>query len=179
MKRSNLFLYILLNIAISAATTLGVLWYWDKTRTPDVPSPAPTIASAAVENLSVDEPTEHPGTPEPTETLPPVDTPVIQILSIVGAGDLQTEAVLLKRVGQGNLRMAGWRLEGEDGDAFAFPEQPELVLYQDGAVQVFTRAGENTATEVYWNQDEPAWQSGESIRLLDREGNERATYRVP
>ena len=56
--------------------------------------------------------------------------------------------------------------------AYTFPSQPELTLYKDGAVQVYTRAGTDTVTEVYWNRAEAAWRSGELIRLVDAQGIE-------
>jgi hypothetical protein len=119
-------------------------------------------------------------TPAPTETLPPPNgAPVIQIISVVGVGDVDQEMVMLKRAGEGNLRLVGWKLVGEHDNTYTFPEQPELTLYKDGAIQVYTKAGTDTVTEVYWNRPAAAWRSGELIRLLDPQGSERATYRVP
>ncbi|RPJ43401.1 MAG: hypothetical protein EHM21_11585 [Chloroflexi bacterium] len=193
-KRSNLFAYLLLNILVSAATTLVVLWAWDYTRSlreapQQVLSPALTQSTAAGVAVSSTVPVEAATalplptlpveTAGPTETLPPTDQPLIQILSVVGAGDLEHEVVMLKRIGEGNLSMAGWMLQGEDKNTYTFPEQPELTLYRDGAVQVYTKTGTDTVTEVYWNRSEAAWRSGELVRLLDPEGAERATYRVP
>ncbi len=86
---------------------------------------------------------------------------------------------MLKRAGEGNLRLVGWKLVGEHDNMYTFPEQPELILYKDGAIQVYTKAGTDTVTEVYWNRSTAAWRSGELIRLLDPQGSERATYRVP
>jgi hypothetical protein len=116
--------------------------------------------------------------PEPTETNPPPGQPVIEIVSVVGAGDLEQEVVLLRRVGEGTLRMAGWRLQSAS-NAYVFPAQPELVLYKDGAVQVYSRLGSDTVTDIYWNRSEPAWHPGETVRLMDAEGNQRAIYRIP
>lgn len=179
-RRSNLYLYLILNVLVSAATTLAVLVIWDRVRGPDIPPE--TIAAAKTQMASVAEQSAAltpQALPEPTSTNPPPGAPVIQIVSVVGAGDLGHEVVLLKRLGEGNLRMAGWRLAGERGSAYTFPDQPELVLYQGGAVQVFSSTGTDTATEVYWNRAEPAWASGETIRVLDGQGQERAVYTVP
>lgn len=196
-SRSKLILYILLNIVVSAATTLTVLFVWDYTHKID-PVVAPQASMGAVATLPAvvnnppaanpvtatpetgNQPAVYQPTLEPTGTLPPAGEPVIQIVSVVGAGDAQSEVVLLKRVGTGNVRMVGWKLVSEDGSiGYTFPEQPELILYQDGAVQVHTGAGDNTATDVYWNRTDPAWKPGELIKLLDDAGAERATYRVP
>ena len=178
MKRRNaLILYLVLNVIVSAATTLTVLTLWDRARQRDLPTGDLPTSAGVVQAADVTQPA--PVTPQPTETLPPVDQPVIQIVSVVGAGDLEYEVVILKRLGDGNLRMAGWRLEPDGGARYVFPEQPELVLYKDGAVQVYTKTGADTAAEVYWNRPEPAWKPGDTIRVIDAQGNERAIYRVP
>ncbi len=191
-RRSNLLLYLLLNILVSAATTLAVLAAWDNARKADLPSAPPVGAAAATATSPVKvvavitAPDSTPGilpkpsdTPQPIDTLPPVGQAVIQIQNVVGVGDIEQEVVTLKRVGSGNVRMAGWKLEGEHNNSFVFPDQPELILYQDGAVQLFSKAGTDTATEVYWNRKEAAWRSGETIKLLDPQGNQRAVYSVP
>ncbi len=215
-RRSNLLFYLILNILVSAITTLAVLWVWDnvhnsEARTAQDAVP-PLVLAQATENLvarhaatlyaagtaaasgtrAASTDAESAGgttpsavatiaveTPQPVETLPPAGQPVIQIVSVVGAGDLEQEVVMLKRVGEGNLNLAGWKLQGEHNNTYTFPAQSELILYKDGAVQVYTKAGTDSVTEVYWNRTEAAWRSGESIRLLDPQGTERATYRVP
>jgi hypothetical protein len=178
-RRSNLLLYLLLNIIVSAGTTLAVLTLWDFARKADVPPPPAALAPEQVAGIAEPLPAEGEPAALPTETLPPLDSPVIEIASVIGVGDVGQEFVLLKRLGEGNLRMTGWRLSGEGGSSFIFPAQPELTLYKDGAVQVYTKAGDNTATEVYWDRAEPAWDSGEVVRLFDSSGNERASYVVP
>jgi hypothetical protein len=178
MKRrnNNLLLYLLLNVLVSAGTTLAVLYVWDYLRPPVVPPPPP---GAEVVGPAVVDEVQPPAVPEPTATLPPTGQPVIEIRTVVGAGDLAQEVVVLQRAGEGNLRMTGWRLEGEQGQAYVFPDQPELVLFEGGAVQVFTHPGDDTATEVYWDRTGPAWQRGETIRLFDTQGAERASYTIP
>ncbi len=193
-RKSNLLLYLLLNILVSAATTLVVLWAWDAYRgsreadlqqalaqstvpaaelkTPVVSGAEPAVTEPSLPTLPVE-------TAGPTETLPPASQPVIQIVSVVGAGDIEQEVVMLKRAGAGNVSMVGWKLRGEHNNTYTFPAQPELILFKDGAVQIYTRAGTDTVTEVYWNRSKAAWNSGELIRLLDPQGTERATYRVP
>jgi hypothetical protein len=192
--RSRLPLYLLLNVIVSAITTLAVLIIWDSVRGPDqtqlvLPLIAPqstqqsvpqtsSLAAQETQAAAASTPVEPP-IPVPTATLPPLDTPVIQILSVIGPGDLSQEVVLLRRLGEGNLRMTGWRLESSSGVKYVFAEQPELILYKDGAVQIYSKAGTDTATEVYWNRTAPAWNSGETLKLIDPEGNERANYLIP
>lgn len=178
--RSNLWLYLLLNVLVSAATTLAVLYTWDALRKPDslvIPPPQQAVAGATLETGS---PTStSPPTPQPTITLPPADQKVIEIVSVVGAGDLAQEVVMLKRLGEGSLRMTGWKLEDGNGNVYTFPASPELTLFKGGTVLVYTKHGENTSTEFYWGRDLPVFSAGETVKIFDTSGLERAAYTLP
>lgn len=174
--RTGLLLYLILNIIISAATTLGVLVVWDRahrSEMPILPTFLPTLAGAEAQNPPSAEPQAV-----PTTALPVGET-VIEISTVVGATDPELEYVLLKRVGEGDLNLAGWTLSNEHEAVFTFPEQPALVLYTGGAVQVFTWAGTDTPTEMFWNRSDAAWQPGEWATLKDAQGTVRARYQVP
>lgn len=178
-KRSNLFLYLLLNVIVSAATTLGVLYTWDRVRKATLPAELTNLPTAAAAAAQDSHASSTPGAVQPTDTLPPLDQPIIDFVSVVGAGNLDQEVIVLKRAGGGNLDLSGWKISGEHNNTYTFPSQPALILYQDGAIQVFTKTGADTATEVYWNRDQAAWSSGEQLHIYDSQGNERAAYRVP
>jgi len=102
--------------------------------------------------------------------------PEVEIESVVGAGDLGSERVMLRRAGSGDLSLAGWQILEEGGKVFIFPQ---LNLYEDGAVTLYTRAGQSTVVELFWGLDGYLWESGETVILLDNTGEVRATYRVP
>jgi hypothetical protein len=72
--------------------------------------------------------------------------------------------------------MKDWRLEDGDGNVFVFPD---LTLFKGGAVTIFSKTGVNTVVELYWGATETVWEVGETIALLDPQGEVRATYRVP
>lgn len=176
--RTGLLLYLLLNILVSAGTTLAVLAVWDRTQRKELPpfptfeapaatlpaEPSPTAAEAAAQN--------------PAETAAPGE-PQIEIGAVVGATDPELEYVLLKRLGESDLSLAGWTLSDEQGNVFTFPAQPALVLFAGGAVQIYTRSGEDTPTEMYWNRADPVWEPGEWVTLRDAEGGEQARYQIP
>ncbi len=114
---------------------------------------------------------------EPTATFAQVTgNPEVEIESVVGAGDLGSERVMLRRAGSGDLSLAGWQILEEGGKVFIFPQ---LNLYEDGAVTLYTRAGQSTVVELFWGLDGYLWESGETVILLDNTGEVRATYRVP
>ena len=173
--RTSLLLYLLLNIIVSAATTLGVLTVWDRTRTDKLP-PLPTFLATLPSTPEAATPEAAQGTPTVMEAV--VGTR-IEIGSIVGATDPKLEYVLLKRVGEGDLNLAGWTLANEHDAVFTFPDKPALVLYKGGAVQIYTRSGTDTPTEMFWNRFDAAWQPGEWATLKDAQGNVQARYQVP
>lgn len=99
--------------------------------------------------------------------------------SVIGAGDLETEHVLLKQCGIGELSLVGWRLHDAEGNEFVFPQFPQLTLYRGGAVNVYSKKGNDTVVDLFWGLDSPVWESGETVVLVDARGNVRATYVVP
>jgi hypothetical protein len=187
MKRRNSHLgaYLILNVLVSAATTVAVLYAWDQLRPPRLPEGAQAIL-AAEQAASQGNPPESSGASSwqqaPTTTAQAVPgapqdlAAVIEIGGVVGAGDLNQEYVLLKRLGEGDLNLAGWALQNGRGETYAFPD---LMLYKGGAVQVYSRPGSDTATFLYWNRTGPAWQTGGTVTLLDPQGQARATYAIP
>lgn len=99
----------------------------------------------------------------------------VKIESVIGAGDLEVERVLLKKDGEGEVYMAGWKLEDDQGNLFTFPD---LTLL-GGAVNVYTRSGNNTVVDLYWGQSQAVWQSGKTVTLRDALGVARDTYPIP
>jgi LysM repeat protein len=125
-------------------------------------------------------------TPQPTRTpLPtagsgtpsaPLPEAGVIINSVIGVGEIATEHVFVSRTGSGQLSLAGWRLEDEDGNTFVFPQ---LDLFEGGAVNVWTTSGTPTVVDLYWGQQNPVWERGEKVTLQDDKGKERATYTIP
>src|SRR5574340_316675 len=164
----RIFPYLILNILVSAATTLIVLVVWDRVQHPTLSAssnnPTGQVSSSTVGSDAARQ-----------ATLPPLDTPVIRIETVIGAGDLDTETVQLQRTGEGDLQLAGWRLEG-GGKEYVFPD---LTLNKNGSIRLYTRAGQNTVIELYWGLDKAAWKPVGTITLYDTAGNERASYTIP
>jgi LysM repeat protein len=224
----RLLFYLVLNILVSACTTLAVLFFWDQFTGPMPRNLLPkALSGLASEPTTVAQPAAQ-GTqaarPAPTEEylvyqIKPGDTfesvaekykigveeliavngftrsqplgegevlriPVtprgsVVIDSVVGSGDLESERVLLKHQGEGELSLVGWRLEDGKGNIFIFPQFPQLILYKGGAVNVHTAAGSNTVVDLYWGLSAAVWKSGVTVTLKDPQGNARATYIVP
>lgn len=167
--------FLTLNIIVSVGAMLTVLYLWERAH-PAIPLPAPVSPVSQPVSQGADAPTQAPAepsaTPGPNGELPQL----ITIDSVVGAGNPANEYVLLKRVGEGELSLTGWKLQDGDNNSYTFPA---LTLYKNGAVQVHTTAGADSVVDLYWNRDAAVWQEGEVITLLDAGGNIRATYRIP
>lgn len=163
MDRRRLVLYLLLNVFLSACVTGAILFWYDRNyRSPAQSSvqPAPLsndpVATQAVFN-------------------PQIDIPV-EIVSIIGAGTLNAEWVIVRNAGTEPLNLANWQLKDSSRNVFIFPN---LTLNSDGAVQIHTISGTNNVIDLYWGLSNPVWESGEEAQLLDPSGNIRAVYTVP
>jgi hypothetical protein len=170
----RLLFFLVLNIIVSAGTTVAVMSWWERAHLN-----SRSVIVNPTQQAGQTETTANPvsATAGPTATpLPPNDVPLIRVENVFGIGDLQNEVVLLKRIGEGELWLTGWRLEDESGQKYIFPE---LLLNKDGAVQIFTRPGVDSVIELHWGMKASVWQPGELVTLVDPQGNVRATYRIP
>ena len=164
MDRRRLILYLLLNVFVSACVIGGILFWYDRNYRstsisaiqPVVPSNGQTSGPAAVYDPNVDIP--------------------LEIVSIVGAGTLDVESVLVRNAGNEPINLSSWQLQDANRHVFTFPN---LTLNSGGAVQVHTISGTNTVIDLYWGLGNPVWGSGEEAQLLDPDGNVRAVYTVP
>jgi hypothetical protein len=163
MDRRRLILYLLLNAFISACVTGAILFWYDRNYRATALSSVPP--ASVVNNQAA----------QPEAFNPQVDIPV-EIVSIVGAGTLNAEWVVVRNAGTESLSLAGWQLKDSDRNVFTFPN---LTLNSGGAVQIHSISGTNTVIDLYWGETEPVWQSGEEAQLLDPSGNMRAVYNVP
>ena len=166
MDRRRFILYLLLNVFVSACVTGGILFWYDRNyRSTSISAvqpalPAQVQGSGGAPAVSFD---------------PNIDIPV-EIVSIVGAGTVNAEQVVVRNAGGESLSLAGWQLKDANRNVFIFPN---LTLNNGGAVQIHTISGTNTVIDLYWGLTNPVWSSGEEAQLLDPSGNVRAVYTVP
>jgi len=164
MDRRRLILYLLLNVVVSACVISGILYWYDRNYRASSLSVVQPAAPAPVQS----------GAPVASFD-PNVDIPV-EIVSIVGAGTLDAEWVIVRNAGAEPINLSSWKLQDSDRHVFVFPN---LTLNTSGAVQIHTISGTNTVIDLYWGLGASIWQSGEEAQLLDPSGNVRAVYTVP
>jgi LysM repeat protein len=100
----------------------------------------------------------------------------VEIVGIFGAGDLTSERVQIRGLGEGTLSLTGWRLQDEDGNVYTFPK---ITLFSSGAVDVYSGSGVDNVVSLHWRSDQPIWDQGETAILLAESGTIQATYTLP
>ena len=152
--------FIFLNIVVSAGTMLVVLTLWS------------TLRSSSVNNSSQADALVEPAA---QVTLPPLGKDVLEIENVFGYGDLQTEVVRIRQIGDNPLLLQDWILQDGDGNVYTFPA---ITLY-NGVVEVYTRSGSNTVILLFWGLEQPVWSQGEVATIYDPEGNLRSRFQIP
>jgi LysM repeat protein len=145
-------------------------------------APLPTVTFTAPPPTEESSPTPKPtATVTPTPTLTPTPTQVgqgsqVRIEKVVGEGNLETERVQLQYSGNGELSLAGWRIDDGQGQVYIFPQ---LTLYQGGAINLNTRSGQDTVVDLYWDLTTPLWQAGKTAYLYNSLNELQSTYKIP
>lgn len=167
---SKLWLYIIINILVSAATILLVLFIWDWAHPePDI---TPLFGTATEENKQTGE-----NQPSPTPSIEILENNFrMTIRKVVGTGNLEMEYVEIYNQSEGTVDLTGWQLRDESGNYFDFPT---MLLDSGGALTINSKSGQNTVIELYWQAETPIWQSGETVQLLDHNGDLAASYSIP
>jgi competence protein ComEC len=160
MDRRRLLYYLLLNILVSACVTSAILYWYDRNYRAVTLPQAPVVSSNATGVAS-------------TQV---VQQGTVEIVSVIGAGTVNVEAVVVKYSGEGEVDLTGWHIKDADGNSYTFPP---FKLFKNGAVQVHTAAGSNTAIDLYWGQNQAIWQSGELAILTNPQGDAQDSYPVP
>lgn len=145
--------YLLLNVAVSIITALIVMSVWTYFVFRDDPL-ALDASGAAIEGANSQ----------------------LRVGAVVAAGDLENERVTIEHIGQQELSLAGWRLRDGSGIEFRFPA---LVLHPGGQVSIYTRQGDDTVGELYWDRQVAVWSKDETLTLVNADGAVQATFVVP
>lgn len=169
--------FLLLNVLVSAVTVWVVVTIMFRNQPTQPVATLPALVSQSDGETGEVLVTEPAGFQDPSENEDIEVVPsLLEIESILGSGELETERVLINHIGEIEVSLVGWQLQDEDGHVYSFPA---LTMFQGGAVTLFTRRGTSTVVDLYWGQDEPVWQSGERAFLLDPDGEIQAVFTVP
>ncbi len=172
-QAKKLTFYVVLNIVVSAVTILVVLYLWENTRLKNLLFAGP--GQAAEQSLSA----SSLDTGEETSDL------MIEIGEVGGVGNLATEYVRLVQPGTAagdTISLLDWRIRDENNNEYSILEQSGLAsleLHSQGAVNIYTKAGASNPIELYLGLSDPIWQPGETVTLIDPQGEIHDTYLIP
>ncbi len=178
----RLLFYLVINVAVSACTVWVAMAIWERVNGGGevvIPTSAATPFSGG------GQPTNPPATQAALETSGPLqtvtplmagETTLLEITSVVAPGDSANERVVIKHIGGPELSLENWTLQDDDGNVFIFPN---VRLYAGGALNVWTRAGDNTVVELFWGLNDGVWESGDVVTLRDPTGAVHATFVIP
>jgi len=172
-QAKKLLFYIVLNIVVSAITIVGVLYLWENTKLKnmlfdsiDIPAEVSLGASSSDEAAV-------------TENL------LIEIGEVGGISNLATEYVRLVRPGSepgDTISLQDWSIKDENNHQYNILEQSgvaSLDLHGQGAVNIYTKEGDSNPIELYLDLSDPIWQPGETVTLIDPDGEVHDTYIIP
>lgn len=97
----------------------------------------------------------------------------VRITAVIYPGQQSREVIVIVNEGD-DINLNGWTINTPRGKVFTFGN---LTLYKESFINVHTTNGGNTATDLFWNQTEPVWQSGDSVELKNNNAVV-ATYTV-
>ena len=172
-QAKKLVFYIVLNVIVSAITIIAVLFIWENTN---------------FKNLLLDagdSPAEDSAPADPSIAEEAGQDLLIEIGEVSGAGNLATEFVRLVRPESGRdetISLAGWSTRGTDNREYNILEESGLAtldLHQQGAINIYTKEGASNPIELYLGLSDPVWQPGETVSLLDPDGEVHDTFIIP
>ena len=172
-QAKKLLIYIVINIVVSVITIIAVWFLLENTRLKQVLFNSDSEPAAVTSPEGVSEVEELTG-----ELL-------IEIGEVGGVGNLATEYLRLIRSGTGSedtISLQGWRIRDENNLNFNILEQSGLAsleLHSQGAVNIYTKAGSSNPIELYLGLSDPIWEPGETITLIDPQGEIHDTYLIP
>ncbi|MGB2965495.1 MAG: lamin tail domain-containing protein [Anaerolineales bacterium] len=172
-QAKKLTFYVVLNVVVSAVTILAVLYLWENTRLKNLLIDGSGPAAEISRSDSSGDPVEE------TSNLK------IEIGEVGGVGNLATEYIRLTRPGtdaEDTISLKDWQIKDEDNHKYSILEQSGLAsleLHSQGAVNIYTKAGDSNPIELYLGLSDPIWQPGETVTLLDPQGEIHDTYLIP
>lgn len=143
-------------------------------------TPTGTLFTDTPEATATGEPTNT-RTPSPTRTptatIPPTaENAQVEITRVLGVGQVNAEGVEIRNNGP-VIDLSGWTLIDSDGEEYTFPN--ERRLFQGGLLTVYSRVGEDTAIALFWDRTDAVWESGETVTLLDSDGEAQSVFEIP
>jgi len=120
-----------------------------------------------------------------SDTAAASENQLIEIGEVGGIGNLATEYIRLVRPGSepgDTISLQDWAIKDENNRQYNILKKSgvaSLDLHGQGAVNIYTKEGDSNPIELYLNLSDPIWQPGETVTLIDPEGEVHDTYLIP
>jgi LysM repeat protein len=113
----------------------------------------------------------------PTSTFAPTASDTrLEIVSIIGAGDITSEGIEIRNNSGDVINIEGWTLSDGQGNSFTFPN---YQMFNGRRVIVYTREGNNTPFALFWGLPSPVWTTPTAtVTISDAQGRVQATALV-
>ena len=143
----------------TAAASMDTIYFpvviKDPTRTPtQTPTPTNTLVPTAT------------NTPTPTATEQPSSVQIVKV--VFDPPSELDEYVEIKNNTNGGIDMEDWVLRDENRNIFFFPP---FTLAKGKTVKVWTKSGDDTSTDLYWDSDIPIWNDVHDCAYLRDDNN--------
>lgn len=137
------------------------------------PLPTPTFTATPTASPTPTATATPPATATPTSTPTATSAPAVVHITYIlynpDGDDVQNEYVRIENHGGSLATMTGWTLRDEDNHIFTFPS---FALAPHAQVQVWTKCGTNTGTDLYYCSGQAIWNNnGDTAFLRDNGGN--------
>lgn len=172
-QAKKLLFYLVINIVVSVLTILGVWYLLENTRLKNV------LFNTGDQPVPV---TSSDGSQPAEET---AGNQLIEIGEVGGVGNLATEYVRLVRSESESgdtISLQEWHIRDENNHNYNILEQSGLAsleLHSQGAVNIYSKEGESNPIELYLDLSDPIWEPGETVTLIDPDGEVHDTYLIP
>jgi hypothetical protein len=115
---------------------------------------------------------------QPTMTPTPTPTPLpgVYITTIVynPPNNYMNEYVTIKNLTHLSIFMEGWTLRDDSKNIYVFPY---YILRSGGSINVWTKSGSDTYTDLYWGSPVPIWNDhGDCAYLRDEQDDKVTQY---
>ena len=94
----------------------------------------------------------------------------------LGMGILSQERVFVVNYGSVEVSLSNWSLSDDEGNRYLFPN---ITLYEEGAVNVWTSLGTPTVVDLYWGLQAPILNPGDALTLRDEKNLIESIYYIP
>jgi hypothetical protein len=82
----------------------------------------------------------------------------------------------LRNRGSQPVNLNKWKITGPNAANYEFPV---LSLNTNGAIRLYSRAGNSSVIELYWGAATAQWKSGDTLTLTNPAGVKLATFTIP